>query len=291
MRPSKQLRKPGSLLRWRSDEDETLTDLAGSKTVREIAIIMKRTERSVRIRLSRRNLSGRLREGHTQRFVAEDLHVARARIRQWILDGKLPGHSPQVTRGSIKKLCQREGPEIVRNGEVIAVLGRPPWRVLRGLQRSENTRQQGQNRSDSPRNISQSYTFARAGRLLQVGEEVVNRLVNRGLLKLTRMRIDEDILDDFVREHPEEINWHLLDDTVLKWFGINRDDARKAAAKRSGFLKHVFQERICPGCHRRCRGNAYWSHVKVCRDARKLAQEELDWAADHPRSVSGGKSH
>jgi len=123
--------------RWSDHEDATLLSFAGEKTARELAKLLGRSERGVYCRLARLSLSSTVKDGYTPRLLAEDLHVDRAKVRQWVLDGKLESQSLHVTRSSIKKLCERGDTEIVWKGKVLAVLGRSPERVLETLRRCE----------------------------------------------------------------------------------------------------------------------------------------------------------
>ena len=280
---SQRLRKLNKQPRWQRDEDATLLRCAGEKTVRDLGKMLRRTELSVYCKLARHKVSGRVTDGYTMREVAENLHVDRVKLRQWLLDGKLESRNLHVTRESVKKLCEREDAEIVSNGKVLAVLGRFPQRVLETLQRAEQISTQKQQISSRPRSITRSYTFARAGRILQVNQEVVKQLVGAGLLNLCRPRIEEDAIHKFVTEYPSEINWGLVGADLLEWLGLCRSDGKTEVEKSSGLLNHLHKERNCPGCHRLCRGNAYWTHVKFCPDTRDLEPEVLEWAADHPK--------
>ena len=275
--------------RWSDHEDATLLSFAGEKTARELAKLLGRTERSVYCRLARLSLSSTLKDGYTPRLLAEDLHVDRGKVRQWLLDGKLESQGLHVTRNSIKKLCEKGNTEIVWKGKVLAVLGRSPQRVLETLCRCERKSKRNQQIPRGPRRISQSYTFGRAGRILQISKEVVKKLVAAGLLKLNRLRIEEDALNKFAREHPSEINWGLVDAELLQWLGVSRLDDETTAEKLPWHVKHLFQVRTCPGCHRSCRGNGYSIHIKFCPDTRGLEPEVLEWAADHPTITVSSK--
>ena len=274
-------RKNGT--RWLDTEDATLVSFTGEKSARELAKLLGRTELSVYCRLARLNVSSQLKDGYTPRLVADGLHVSRGKLRQWVLDGKLQSQTLYVTRHSIKKLCEKGDTEIVRKGIVIAVLGRPPLKVLETMQRSESKSRQKQQMSHGFRRISRIYTFGRAGRILQVNKKVVNQLVSAGLLKLGKLRIEEDALSRFVADFPSEINWGLVDADTLQWLGHGRPDGETAGEKFPGSLKHLRKVRTCPGCHRSCRGNGYSTHIKFCLDARGLQSEVLEWAADHPK--------
>jgi hypothetical protein len=275
--------------RWSDHEDATLLSFAGEKSARELAKLLGRTERGVYCRLARLSLSSTVKDGYTPRLLAEDLHVDRGKVRQWLLDGKLESQGFHVTRSSIKKLCERGDTEIVWKGKVLVVLGRAPQRVLETLRRGERKSGQNHQAARRRRGITQSYTFRRAGRILQVNQEAMKQLVAAGVLKLSRLRIEEDALNRFVRKYPLEINWQLLDPEMLAWLGVSRIDDGTASRKLPGALKHLVQVRTCPGCHHSCRGNGYWTHVKFCLPARDLEPEVLQWAAEHPRSAVPSK--
>ena len=280
-------RKNGT--RWLDTEDATLLSFAGEKSARELSKLLGRTELSVYCRLARLDMSSQLKDGYTPRLVADSLHVSRGKLRQWVLDGKLQSQSLYVTRHSIKKLCEKGDTEIVQKGKVIAVLGRPPLKILETMQRIESKPKQKQQISHGFRRVTRIYTFGRAGRILQVNKKAVNQLVSAGLLKLGKLRIEEDALIRFVAEFPSEINWGLVDADTLQWLGHGRPDGETAGEKLSGSLKHLRKVRTCPGCHRSCRGNGYSTHIKFCPDARGLQSEVLEWASDHPKSADRKK--
>ena len=271
--------------RWSDHEDATLLSFAGEKTARELAKLLGRSERGVYLRLVRLSLSSTVKDGYTPRLLAEDLHVDHRKVRQWLLDGKLESQSLHVTRSSIKKLCERGDTEIVWKGKVLAVLGRSPERVLETLRRCERKPGKNQQAARRRRGITQSYTFRRASRILQVNQEAVKRLVAAGVLKLGRLRIEEDALNRFARKYPLEINWQLVDPEMLAWLGLTRSDDGNVPSKLPGALRHLAQVRTCPGCHHSCRGNGYWIHVRFCPHVRNLEPEVLQWAAEHPRSA------
>ena len=271
--------------RWSDHEDATLLSFAGEKTARELAKLLGRTERSVYCRLARLSLSSTVKDGYTPRLLAEDLHVDHRKVRQWLLDGKLESQSLHVTRSSIKKLCERGDTKIVWKGKVLAVLGRSPERVLETLRRCERKPGKKQQAARRRRGITQSYTFRRASRILQVNQESVKQLVAAGVLKLGRLRIEEDALNRFARKYPIEINWQLVDPEMLTWLGLTRSDDGNVPSKLPGALRHLAQVRTCPGCHHSCRGNGYWIHVRFCPHVRNLEPEVLQWAAEHPRSA------
>lgn len=268
---------PGA--KWLREEDEMLFNYAGEKSARELGILLGRTEHSVQCRLSIRKVPGRLKDGFTPRMLAKDLHVGHPKIRQWLLDGKLECENLHVTRNSIKKLCERGVDEIVWEGKVLAVLGRAPQRVIETLGRSETPSKQKTTASRRRRNVIRNYTFARVGRILQINQEAVRQLVGAGLLKFSNLRIQEDALFKFLEEHPSEINWGLLGTDWLDWAGVSRPDGRPVGEKLRGALRHLLQVRICPGCHRPCRGNGYSTHIKSCSQTRDLEPEVLEWAA------------
>jgi len=282
---SRTMRQSTNGVRWSDQEDATLLSFAGEKSARELAKLLGRTQRAVYCRLWRLRLSSQLKDGYTPKLLADDLRVDRAKVRQWLLDGKLESQSLHVTRRSIKNLCEKGEVEIIRRGKLIAILGRPPEKVLESLQRCE--RKPGRNRrtSGKARGITHSYTFRRASRILQVSEDAVKQLVATGLLKLSRLRIEEDALRKFMEKCPGEINWPLVDPELLKWFGLSRIDDENLPSKIPGALRHLMKVRTCPGCHHSFRGNAYWTHLKFCPEVRDLEPEVLQWAAEHPRST------
>ena len=285
LRGSSNFRKHTDTGRWSRQEDATLLNFAGEKTPRDLAKLLGRTRRAVYCRLWRLRLSSQLKEGYTLSLLAEDLRVDRARVRQWLLDGKLESQSLQVTRSSVKKLCERGEVEIISKGDVVAVLGRPPERVLEFMERNE--RKSGRNRRSvgRKRGIARTYTLRRVGKILRISENAVKQLVATGHLRLSRPRIEEGALRKFIEKHPEEINWHLVDPQLLEWLGLRRIDEGGLPSKLPGALRHLVKMWTCPGCLHSFRGNAYWTHLKSCPHARGLEPEVLQWAAEHPRSA------
>lgn len=274
---------------WLDSEDATLLSFAGEKSTRELGKLLNRTERSIYCRLWRLKISSKLKDGYTPKSIAEDLHVDRERVRQWLLDGKLESPTLHVMRGSIKKLCEKGEADIVWKGQVIAALGRPPERILETLLRAEKISERKHQDSLSARGVALNYTFARVGRILKVGEPVVKQLVAAGLLRLSRLRIEEDALQRFLMKHPEEISWTMVDPDLLEWLGASEIGVRNYDKKTPGRLRHLLQVRTCPGCYRSYRGNAYSNHIRSCRFAREVRAERLEWAAENPTIKAFGK--
>ena len=78
--------------RWTTAEDQLLTNLAGTRTVRFISEKLSRSVPAVRVRLKRLHLaSGRVRDGLTKIDLAETLGCSRKTIRHWIRQGWLKG--------------------------------------------------------------------------------------------------------------------------------------------------------------------------------------------------------
>ena len=200
--------------RWSRVEDSRLLNFAGEKTVLELGNLLRRTESGIYHRLAHLKVSGRVRDGYTMREVADHLHVDYGKLRQWLLDGKLESQSLRVTRNSIKKLCERGSAEIFSKDNPLAVLGRLPPEVLKTMQRVERTAREKRKRTRRSRTITRSYTFARAGRILRVGQEVVKQLVEASMLKLSRVRIEEDAIQKFVTSFPSEVNWGLIEEDL-----------------------------------------------------------------------------
>ena len=272
--------------RWSSREDATLLNSAGEKTPGDLAKLLGRTRRAVYCRLWRLRLSSQLKEGYTLSLLAEELRVAPAKVRQWLLDGKLESHKLHVTRSSVKKLCEKREVEIKSKGCVIAVLGRPPERVLEFLQRYEQTPRRRRRSFRRTRGITPTYTLLRVGKILRISEDSVKQLVGKGFLKLSRLRIEETALKQFIERYPEEINWHLVDPQFLEWMGLRLIDEESLSSKLPGAHRHLIKVRTCPGCLHSFRGNGYWTHLKFCPHTHGLEPEVLQWAAEHPRSTT-----
>ena len=88
-------RRKSEFRRWSEDEEEILMRFVGTKHIRDIAKLLKRTENLLRAKLktfvigNRTGVSARIREGTTRKELAAILHRSPQTIQRWIDSGWL----------------------------------------------------------------------------------------------------------------------------------------------------------------------------------------------------------
>src|SRR5262249_16899866 len=89
------LKRQSEFRRWSEDEEEILMRFVGTRHIRDIAKLLKRTEDSLRAKLktfvigNRTGVSARIREGTSRKELAAILHRSPQTIQRWIDNGWL----------------------------------------------------------------------------------------------------------------------------------------------------------------------------------------------------------
>jgi hypothetical protein len=236
---------------WSEDDDRLLFDLSGYKRVGVISKLLHRSEAAVRGRLALLGKSSRVHlEGFARSTLARELHLSTSLIQRLIVEGLLEVRDPRVTRESLDRL-QRSGrlEEMRRNG------------VPTPANSAESS-------AISSRPSRAKRVWGEVAASLSVKEEVLGRLIARGVLKLYDPRITEKSLRNFCRRHGSLINSDFLNRETREWLQSTMDFVPHAgeavALCLTPLRKHARVVHQCTKCGRTIRGNVFFRHNKRC---------------------------
>jgi hypothetical protein len=225
---------------WLSDDDEKLLDLAGYEPVTKIAHRLGRSVRAVRFRLGALGMSARVRDGWSQRGLRKLLRVSRARLRSLVASGMLRVRDPRIRGSSLAAWYEKKGPAT-----------------------DTSTTQ----RPKAAMGEQEACSWKRAATLLAITLEDVQNLISAGRLKLVDTFVTDRSLEDFCRNHGNEINMALIDPSTRKWliseYGVSEIASGTTVPRAQ---KHALVIRECR-CGRKIAGNVYFRHVRHCRPA------------------------
>jgi len=268
---------------WSEDDDRTLLNLAGYKKLRAIAKLLHRSERGVRYRLAVLGKSSRVQfDGYARRALAEELHFGRRTIQRLIAAGLLEVRDPRITPESLQAL-RRSG----RLTNLQLHHEGAEETVQAGLEQEASATRDFNNLSSVVNGASM--TLAKASRARRVWTEVakalnvtletMENLIVERTLKLYDPRITERSLINFCHRNGSLINWELLDGETRDWLrssmGLDRSTVTDAAVFLKPFRKHALVVRRCSECGRAIRGNAFFQHIKRCKDSKSPTCETV----------------
>jgi len=265
-----------SRLAWSEDDDRILLTMAGYKTAKFIAKVLHRSESAVRYRLAVLGKSSRFHlEGYARRTLAQELHLGSRTIQRLIAEGLLEVRDPRITRESLDGLrksgrlaaMQQSGAQASHHltqgldGEMSALaVGEPATRNSTDLSTTSGKRSRAKR------------VWAEVARSLRVSVETVEKLIARGILKLYDPTITEQSFRNFCRRHGAMINYDFLNRETREWLQSSMDLVRNAgesaARPLTSLRKHARVVRRCTKCGRTIRGNAFFRHIKRCRNAK-----------------------
>lgn len=242
---------------WFPDDDAKLLELAGYEPVNRIAEHLNRSELAVRFRLGALGMSGRVTDGWSQRALQKLLRMSRLRLRRLIASGMLRVRDPRITGASLaccraKREClDPSSPSILPN----LPEGACSWR--------------------------------QAAKFLNLEVAVVQKLVSAGKLKLVDTFVTDKDFEEFCRKHGSAINLALIDAPTKKWlvteYGISDSVEEKKLPRTQ---KHTLVVRVCK-CGRKIAGNAYFRHVRLCREMILESSDIKSQLLTAPRSRTG----
>jgi len=245
-----------SRLPWSQDDDRTLLDLAGYKSVRVIAKMLHRSEAAIRYRLTTLGKSSRVHmEGFARSALASELHISTRSIQRFIVEGLLEVRDPRITRESLDRLRQ--------SGRLQAIQGND---VCPTPDTSQDPREHP---VTSPARPSRGKrVWAEVAVSLEIPRKTVETLIARGVLKFYDPTITEKSLKHFCRRYGSFIEYDYLSRETRAWLKSSMDwvpTSGEAASRRLVALrKHARIVRRCSQCRRPVRGNAFFRHLKRC---------------------------
>ncbi|MHB8526472.1 MAG: hypothetical protein ACYDD2_09995 [Candidatus Acidiferrales bacterium] len=285
-------------LAWSEEDDRTLLDLAGYRSARVISKLLHRSEAAVRARLTLLGKSSRVHfEGFSRFALSRELHLSANTIQRLIVEGLLEVRDPRITRESLDRL-RRSGclEAMQQNG-------------ARGMQRDTETLASeatvppptfSSATNSTASSISKGKTsrakraWAEVTKSLNVNQEVVEKLIARGALKLYDPRITEKSLLRFCRRNGSLINSDFLSRETRDWLQSTMDFIPHAgeaiAICLTPLRKHARVVHQCRKCGRSIRGNVFFRHTKRCKAGNLEARERHNSGTTKPNPPKGAFS-
>jgi hypothetical protein len=128
---------------------------------------------------------------------------------------------------------------------------------------------------------------------LSVSLQTIEGYIVQGALKLYDPRITERSVKNFCRRNGSLVNYDFLNKETRSWLESSMDLVRnqgKALARGlEAARKHARTVRKCR-CGREVRGNAFFRHIKICRQA-KSRVDEMGRETNEPGRSGTGNDH
>jgi transcriptional regulator with XRE-family HTH domain len=97
---------------WSAADDAYLLDFAQEQSVKTIARMLHRSERTVRWRFARLGASCKVQDNYSQEDLARDLRVSPKTVRRWEEAGFLERRDGRITHESLEEFCRNHASEI-----------------------------------------------------------------------------------------------------------------------------------------------------------------------------------
>jgi transcriptional regulator with XRE-family HTH domain len=97
---------------WSAADDAFLLDFAQEQSVKTIARLLHRSERSVRWRFAKLGESCKVQDNYSQEDLARDLRVSPKTVRRWEEAGFLERRDGRITHESLEEFCRKHASEI-----------------------------------------------------------------------------------------------------------------------------------------------------------------------------------
>jgi hypothetical protein len=260
-----------SRLAWTEDDDRTLLDLAGYKSVRMIAKMLHRSEAAIRYHLTTLGKSSRVHvEGFARSALASELHLSVRAIQRFIVKGLLEVRDPRITRESLDRVCQSGRLEEIRQHEarLMAPVTQGPDCELTPAASGSGGRDSIECAVTPIRTSRSKRVWAEVARLHGISVDSVEKLLAGGVLKFYDPTITEKSLRHFCRRYGSFIEHEFLTREAREWLENSMDWVRTAGKSASCRLaplrRHARTVRRCTGCGRTIRGNSFFRHLERC---------------------------
>jgi hypothetical protein len=97
---------------WSGADDALLLDFAQEQSVKTIARLLHRSERTVRWRFAKLGESCRVQDNYSQEDLARDSRVSPRTVRRWEAAGFLERRDGRITHESLEEFCRKHASEI-----------------------------------------------------------------------------------------------------------------------------------------------------------------------------------
>lgn len=270
---------------WSEHDNQILLNLAGYKTPRAIARILRRSEAAVRYHLMLLGKSSRIHlEGYSRQGLAADLHLGKKTVQRLIVDGRLEVRDPRITRESLDRLRTSSyfGAPQLDNALASACITLAPNGEDNGSA-IKNPSAPIKLAATSGKSSRAERVWAEVAHSLGVPVETIKNLIADRVLRLYDPTITEKSFRDFCRHYGSLINYEFLNRETREWLQGSMDWVRSSGDSASRRLvplrKHARVVRQCERCGHKIRGNVFFSHIKRC--GRKVSENSQDKSAMH----------
>lgn len=254
---------------WSEEDNRVLLDLAGYKRVRVIAKMLHRSEAAIRYQLAMLGESSRVhREGFARTALSRDLHFSTKAIQRLITEGLLEVRDPRITRESLDCLRQAGNLEVWRKNKSNGLPNR--WQVL---DCKTVVQQEGNSGvSELAQRSRAKRVWAEVAASLEVTPKMVEILILHGVLKLYDPTITEESFRRFCHRYGSLIEHEFLNRETREWLRSSMDwvktSGESVALRFAPLRRHARVVHRCGHCAREIRGNAFFRHLRRCRQLR-----------------------
>jgi hypothetical protein len=227
---------------WSEEETGLLMDMAGCDRVETISRVLTRSPKAIRRKLQR--LMGRecalVTEAHSKQWVRQTLHVGCYHLNRLIDQGLLKLKNPAIKRASLEKFIDTLASTL-------------------GLQISADNRRC----LLATRSAQSQMDIARE---LGVNINDIKRWVSMNLLEPVDAHITALSFEKYCRTHPDDLRQELMTPAERDWFRTELNvRMTMGGMSNNPRIRHLLIVRRCEVCLATIRGNAFFKHLKRCR--------------------------
>jgi hypothetical protein len=278
---------------WSEHDDRILLNLAGYKEVAVIGKMLHRSTNAIRSRLSKLGKSSKVhKEGYAQRALSEELHFGTRTIRKLIAQGLLEVRDPRITRQSLNELSSSTSTRVANDLLEPKTADFQTFPVIaNSVERPEILASNPDSTQTGPARSSRAdRVWSETATQLGVSLQRIKNYVAQGKLKLYDPRITERSLRNLCRRYGALVNYNYLERETRDWLASSLDFARKGGEALARNLetrrKHARFVRNC-ACGREIRGNAFFRHVRTCRQSARSERPETPPLTEKRQVQSG----